>query len=201
MELVAAIWLVLLVALALLALSILRRMSALTARTRELERFQATVASIDLRLGAVIDPLVRGLDETRRRAGDPGSLAGAAAEAQVVLEALTAETRALSAPAGLVAPTAAMAAELERAARAAALVEHGLGSLSTASLGRDLEGQTSIKRGALNLRHARDAFGLLAGQVADLRPADLAPIPGGEGGRSRPQAVTLPPETGEGGDI
>jgi hypothetical protein len=43
------------------------------------------------------------------------------------------------------------------------------------SIGRDLEAQTSLKRGALNLRHARDAFAERARAVADLRPADMVP--------------------------
>jgi hypothetical protein len=198
---VALVWLALLVALGLLAASILRRMSVLAGRTRELERYQAAVASIDLRLGAVVDPLVRGLDETRRRSGDPASLAVAATEAQVVIDGLAAETRALSAPAGLVAPAAEMCAELERAARAASLVEHGLGALANAGIARDLEGQTSVKRGALNLRNARDAFGLLARRIAEIRPADLATGPAGKGARGGAPPVTLPGDASDGSDI
>ena len=62
-----------------------------------------------------------------------------------------------------------------RAARAASLIEHGLGTLEGTSRGRDLEAQTSLKRGTLNLRHAHEAFGRIAREVARVRPADLAP--------------------------
>ena len=55
--------------------------------------------------------------------------------------------------------------------------------LTNTSIGRDLEAQTSLKRGALNLRHARDAFAERARKVADLRPADLVP---GTPARRRP---------------
>jgi hypothetical protein len=200
MELAAILWLALLVALAVLFLRVVVRMRWLVARTRGLERVQQAVESIDVRLGGVVDPLVRGLDETRRHAGDPASLAAAAVEAQAVIEVLTAEVRALAVPSGIFLPVAAMTAELERASRAASLVEHGLGAITLASLGRDLEGQTSIKRGTLNLRNARDAFALLAGQVAAIRPSDLAPAPGS---RTPPAtaAGTLPPAADDGDDI
>jgi hypothetical protein len=55
------------------------------------------------------------------------------------------------------------------------LVEHGLAMLTNTSIGRDLEAQTSLKRGALNLRHARDAFAERVRKVSDLRPADMVP--------------------------
>lgn len=179
MELATILWLAFLVALALLFLRVVLRMRALVARTKGLERVQLAVESLDVRLAGVVDPLVRGLDETRRHAGDPASLSAAAVEAQAVIEVLTAEARAMAVPAGIPVPVAAMTAELERAARAASLVEHGLAAMTPASLGRDLEAQTSIKRGTLNLRNARDAFALLAGQVAAIRPSDLAPVSGG----------------------
>ena len=74
------------------------------------------------------------------------------------------------------------------------LVEHGLGMLTNTSIGRDLEAQTSLKRGALNLRHARDAFARAARKVAELRPADMVPGDPGPDGRRRPSA-TYPSST------
>ena len=52
-----------------------------------------------------------------------------------------------------------LVAELERAGRALATVEHGATIMSTIRGGaRELEAQTSIKRGYLNLLHAREAI-------------------------------------------
>jgi hypothetical protein len=205
MELAAVLWLALLVALAALFLRVVLRMRELVAKTHDLERVQEAVESIDRRLAGVVDPLVRGLDETRRHAGDPALLAARAADAEGVIEELTTETRALVVPAGLPVPIAAMTAELERASRAASLVEHGLLALAQGGMGRELEAQTSIKRGALNLRHARDAFAQLARPVAAFQPADLAPGAGTRGGGAPPAATTAtaagtPPPGGVDGD-
>ena len=173
----AILWIALLaVLIGLLALFLgtTRRMSVLIARTRDLEQVQRSVASIDLRLAAATDPLVARLDELRRRTGDPQALARELEPAQATLQDLAAETRALRLPEVLAGQAAVMVHETERAVRAAALVEHGLQALLAARGNRELEAQTSLKRGALNLRHAREAFGRAAADVAALRPADVA---------------------------
>ena len=48
--------------------------------------------------------------------------------------------------------------ELERAAGPPRWSQHGLDAMGARAVGRDLEAQTSLKRGALNLRHAQEAF-------------------------------------------
>jgi hypothetical protein len=171
----ALLWLAVLVALGALFAKTYGRMSTLTTRTRDLEQFQAAVDSLDLRFGGVTQPLLRGLDAARRHAGDPAGLPELVTEAQAVIDELTGETTALAAPEGLAPVVTAMTGDLERAGRAVLLVEHGLGMMTNTSIGRDLEAQTSLKRGALNLRHARDAFAERARKVADLRPVDMAP--------------------------
>lgn len=175
MPLTTLLWLALLVVLGLLFVVTLRRMSALVARTRDLERYQRAVESLDNRFATAVGPLVRGLDETRRHAGDPSSVRDQLAEAQAVLAQLQRDTRALEPPAPLAGTVAPLAGDVDRAVRAASMVEHGLGSMVRASLGRDLEAQTSLKRGSLNLRHAQEAFALRVREIAGLRPADLAP--------------------------
>ena len=171
----ALLWLAVLIALGAMFVKTFRKMSTLTTRTRDLEDFQEAVESIDIRFGGASGPLLRGLDEARRHAGDPAGLPALVTEAQAVIEELTGETTALAAPEGLAPVVAAMTGDLERAGRAVMLVEHGLGMMTNTSIGRDLEAQTSLKRGALNLRHARDAFAERARKVADLRPADMVP--------------------------
>jgi hypothetical protein len=169
------VWLALLVVLALLFVVVLRRASVLVARTRSLERFQGAVDSLDRRFAATVGPLVAGLDVIRHHAGDPAALRDQLTEAQAVLDQLRNEAGGLPTPVGLVGIATAMRGDLERAQRAASLVEHGLASMVNTTLGRDLEAQTSLKRGALNLLHAQGAFALRAREVAALRPADLLP--------------------------
>jgi hypothetical protein len=174
MGLQTIVWLLVLFVLAMLFVVVLRRMSTLIARTRDLERYQRAVAGLDLRSAAVVDPLVRELDEARRHAANPGALRDAVTAVQVTAAELAAEARGLATPTPLVSTTVSLIAELDRAARAADMAEHGLSALSSGTRGRDLEAQTSLKRGALNLRHAREAIARLARDVAALRPVDLA---------------------------
>jgi hypothetical protein len=185
------LWLALLLILGALFVLTLRRMSVLVARTRGLERFQRETAALDGRFAAVSDPLVRALDEARRHAGDPEALREGLPAAQAELAGLVAEVRTLRVPLGMDAIAAVLREELDRAVRAAALVEHGLGSMSTATIGRDLEAQTSLKRGALNLRHAREAFARAVREAEALRPADL-PAPNDPAGATAAQRAPYP---------
>lgn len=185
-----AAWLIVLAALAVLFAIVLRRMSVLIGRTRNLERFQSATRSLDARLAAAIEPLVSRLDEIRRRAGDPSGLATQLEPAQAALRALAEEARRLRPPAALDALHGALIEELDRASRAADLVEHGLDALVAGRGGRDLEAQVSLKRGALNLRHAREASAGLVARIGAVRPADLVErrgrggtrVPSGSGG-------------------
>lgn len=194
----ALLWVAVLVALGALFAKTFRRMSTLTTRTRDLEDFQEAVLSIDLRFGGASQPLLRGVDEARRQAGDPAGLPALVTEAQAVIDELTGETEALVAPEGLAPVVAGMTGDLERAGRAVMLVEHGLGMMTNKSIGRDLEAQTSLKRGALNLRHARDAFAERARKVADLRPADMVPGTPARDGHPATAASYPVPDTDDG---
>jgi hypothetical protein len=199
----AVVWLGVLIALLVLAVVVLRRAASLVARTRELERFQQAVASLDGRLEASIDPLVGTLDELRRGPGDPQVLADRLEVAQSTLRGLATEGHALLVPPALAATATSLTEELDRAVRATEFVEHGLGALRAERGGRELEAQTALKRGALNLRHAREAFGRLATKVAATRPADIR----GQGPAApvvaRPGSVPAPddvPTDDDGGD-
>jgi hypothetical protein len=76
-----------------------------------------------------------------------------------------------------------LVAELERAERALGMVEHGADILASARRGtRDLEAQTSIKRGYLNLIHAREAIARQALRADDLRADEVRARRTGFGG-------------------
>jgi hypothetical protein len=63
--------------------------------------------------------------------------------------------------------------ELERAQRALEMVEHGTSIMINIRRGpRELEAQTAIKRGYLNLIHAREAFARRALDAQNLTAGD-----------------------------
>jgi hypothetical protein len=169
----ALLWLVVLVVLAALFVLTLRRLSTLIGRTRTLERDQKQAAQLAQRLAVTAEPFIVQLDEIRRRSGDPRGLAEAMPGAQDALRAIADEGRAAKVPKGVGREGAAFLVELERAVRAAELVGHGLDALVADRGGRDLEAQTSLKRGALNLRHASEAATRIAREIGAIRPADL----------------------------
>ena len=70
--------------------------------------------------------------------------------------------------------------ELERAVRALDLLDHGLRTALEGRRDSGAEAQVSLKRGTLNLRHARDAVARVAREIAILRPADVLAMPGGD---------------------
>src|SRR4051794_41947701 len=121
MALETLVWLLVLFVLAMLFVLVLRRMSTLIARTRALERCQRAVASLDLRSAAVVEPLVRELDEARRHAANPGALRDAVTAVQVSAAALAAEARGLPPPAPLASPHGPPLPARDPAARPAGL--------------------------------------------------------------------------------
>ena len=173
MEQTALLWLVVLIVLVVLFALTVRRLSTLMGRTRDLELYQKQVRHLAARLAATADPVVAQLDEIRRRSGDPRALAEAMPGVQDALRAIAGEGRSARVPAGLGREASAFTVELERAVRAGELVGHGLDALVADRGGRDLEAQTSLKRGALNLRHATEAASRIAGEIEAVRPADL----------------------------
>ena len=91
----------------------------------------------------------------------------------------TEEARALRGPPAAEAIRDELVAELERADRALAMVDHGATILrrDRPARARELEAQTSIKRGYLNLVHAREAIARHGGpgRGASRRPSTPAP--------------------------
>jgi hypothetical protein len=91
------------------------------------------------------------------------------ADATEALQRYGEEARSWSGPRRVQSIRDDLVAELERAIRALGMVEHGANMLASARRGaRDLEAQTSIKRGYLNLIHAREAIARQALRAEDL---------------------------------
>jgi hypothetical protein len=117
---------------------VLRRAGRFLAETRDVERF-------------------------RRQVGDLGS------RVETSLGEVSAQVDALRPPATATAIRREIVGELERASRALEMIEHGrLIQTSARSGGRELEAQTSIKRGYLNVLHAREAIARQRQAAADL---------------------------------
>lgn len=162
-------------ALAALALLVFRRTGVIAARSREANTARQLVTGFVARVDAVLGPIIERVDTVRRRTADASAIADDLEAAQDAVAGLTDEARQLSVPLGLVDVRGAIVGELERAGRALSMVEHGCGILTAARLrGRELEGQTAIKRGYLNLLHSREAIVRHGGRAASWRsPAEV----------------------------
>jgi hypothetical protein len=155
---------VLLPILAFLALAaglaiVLRGTGRIVARTREIEQFRSTVRDLAARVDASLDGAAGQIDAVRRHQVGPEGLSSTVAAATDAVERYTAEAEALRGPSQALSIRADIVADLQRAHRALEMVEHGTTILATVRRGpRELEAQTSIKRGYLNLLHAREAI-------------------------------------------
>jgi len=127
-------------------------------------------------LSVVVDDLRRG--KAGPEASGASLLASAEALGRYAREAEVVDTHALRATG------AGLGAEIERAQRAVALIEHGRQLMLGASVGGVAEGETSVKRGYLNLLHAREAIRARADEIAAAAAAPAGRNPG-EGGRIR----------------
>ncbi len=170
--------LVLGLALAAAALLTLRRSGTVAAATREVAASGAGLRAFGLTADEVLGAILDRIDGVRRRLVEPAALAEELHSTRIRVEELVEAARELRVVPAHRAAQTAVVDDMERAARALDMVEHGCGILGLArARGRELEAQTAIKRGYLNLLHAREA---LARHVAE-----GAPVGAGEG---RPDA-------------
>jgi hypothetical protein len=147
------------VALALAVVIVIRRSARFVAETRDTERFRSSVADLAARIDQSLGGVGGRIDAVRRHTAGAEDIAENIAAARDAVARYEVEARALRGPAGANELRDAIAAELERAARALEMVDHGCAILASARIGsRELEAQTSIKRGYLNVLHAREAI-------------------------------------------
>ncbi|MGI8704173.1 MAG: hypothetical protein ACR2JZ_06645 [Candidatus Limnocylindrales bacterium] len=135
----------------------LRRASQALNRTREVAGFQREAQEVGERVDGTLLGLIDRVDQVRH-----GSLPAAEIHAALVsgvekLEGYLVEVQGIAAPRGLVGTRERIATDIERGIRALQLIEHGAEQWEqTHGRRSELEAQTSIKRGYLNLLHARE---------------------------------------------
>ncbi len=138
---------------------VLRGTGKIVARTREVDQFRGAVKDLAARADASLGGAAGQIDAVRRRQIDPDRIAETIVAATDAVQRYTEEARALKPPSQGQRIRSDLVADLERAERALGMVEHGTTTMLTARRGpRELEAQTSIKRGYLNLIHAREAI-------------------------------------------
>jgi hypothetical protein len=132
------------------------------------------VKDIATRVDAQIEAAAGRIDAVRHHQAGPELINQSVVDATEALERFSDEARALKVPRRAQAIRDDLVAELERASRALGMVEHGANMLASSRRGsRELEAQTSIKRGYLNLIHAREAIARQAVRADDLRIDDV----------------------------
>ncbi len=145
---------------------VLRRAARVMAANRELDAFRHQVQEISTRSSASLGGAGERIDAVRRGAVAPDTISDALAEAVAAVGVYRSEAEALAVPPGFARIRGRLLEELERADRALEMVAHGCDAMD-GSAGRphQSEGQTAVKRGYLNLLHAREAIVDVAGEL------------------------------------
>jgi hypothetical protein len=157
------------VALALALLIVIRRAAKWLADTRETQRFRRRVANLAPRVQASLDTVAERVDGVRRHTLAAEAIGQDIETALAAVDGYTVEARALRGPAAAMEIRETIVVELDRARRALEMVEHGCAILVSGRVGaRELEAQTAVKRGYLNILHAREALARHATRAANL---------------------------------
>jgi hypothetical protein len=152
---------------------IVRRTGRVIADTREAEAFRRAIEDLARRVDYSMAGITEAIDQVRHHEVRPNEIDEHLAAALDGVRKYGEEVRALEGPASIARLRDEMSAELERADRALEMVEYGCGILEGSRGGPDVEGEMAVKRGYLNLLHAREAIAEYATQiVATDRGAD-----------------------------
>jgi hypothetical protein len=151
----------------------LRRAGRLIAATRDVERFRRQVADLAARIETSLGEVCARVDAVRRGQLAAPSVVDDISASIDATEKYAEEARALRPPPDGGPIRDEIVAELERAKRALEMVDHGVSIQASArSGGREIEAQTAIKRGYLNVLHAREAITRHANEAAGLAAVD-----------------------------
>lgn len=164
------------IALAAGLVVVFRGTTRIAARTREINQFRAGLKDVAGRVDRILEIATGRIDDVRHQLAGAEIIAPTVSDASEALERFGDEARALRGPRRARAIRDDLIAEIERAGRALGMVEHGANVLASSRRGsRDLEAQTSIKRGYLNLIHAREAIARQALRADELTADDAVP--------------------------
>ncbi|HSO28932.1 MAG TPA: hypothetical protein VLS28_03450 [Candidatus Sulfomarinibacteraceae bacterium] len=153
-----------------------RRTGSILSRTREAESFRGEVHDLVRRAELSLSEIAILIDGVRRRAAEPETIGASLSAARDAADRYADEARTLSAPPMAVVHRDAIVHELERAGRALELVEHGCSLLGSGRrFERGPEADTAVKRGYLNLIHAREAMAEHALRAIE-RAEDASPV-------------------------
>ena len=159
--------------LAALFFMFLRRAGRLIAVTRDVERFRRQVADLAARIETSLGELCARVDAVRRGQLSATAVVDDLAASIETVGKYTDEARALKPPTEAVRIRDEIVAELERSKRALEMIEHGVSIQVSARAGaRELESQTAVKRGYLNVLHAREAIARHAVEAAAVDAVD-----------------------------
>jgi len=148
-----------------------RRTARVVAETREAQTFRRAIADLATRLDVSLGGLIERIDAVRRHTLAPDGIGDSLAAAFDALGRYAEEARGLRHPPVVDDLADGFVGEIERAGRAVRMVEHGCTILATGrGVGREAEGEMAIKRGYLNLLHAREAIAEYAAEIALARP-------------------------------
>jgi hypothetical protein len=174
-QVVVVLLIALFVVLGTMFLLFLRRASRLVATTRDVERFRRQAGDLTSRVETSLGQICEAIDSVRRGQLSAGAVGDDLTAAQGVLGRFADEARALRPPHGGERIRDDIVAELERAKRALEMVEHGASIQASARAGgREIEAQTAIKRGYLNVLHAREAIARHAVEAGAVNTTDPA---------------------------
>jgi hypothetical protein len=161
------------IALALALVVFVRRSAKWLADTRDLQRFRRRVADLTPRVRSSLDAAVTQVDGVRRHTLAAEAITDDVERALTEVDGFSAEARALPGPGAASEIRESIITELDHARRALEMVEHGCSILTSGRIGaRELEAQTSVKRGYLNILHAREALVKHAARAAALNGAE-----------------------------
>lgn len=148
-----------------------RRARTALALAREAAGFRAAAASLGSRVEGLLEQLAGRIDAVRRGTLPPGEVTDELSAAVTRLEEAAATARELAAPAAAATLRDDLAEDIARGSRAVEMVLHGC-RLAATGRGRatELEAQTNVKRGYLNLLHARESLAAHLADAAQTRP-------------------------------
>ena len=147
------------IALAAGVIVVFRGTGQIAARSRELQLYRGQVKDLAARTDELLGAAAGKIDAVRHQQAEADSISMTIAETAEALQRLCEEARGWTPPRHAQTVSDDIVAELERAVRALAMVEHGTVILAMPRHGGpDVEAELSIKRGYLNLVHAREAI-------------------------------------------